>query len=287
MKIRLGIILTLALFSLSSTALVIRYLDGVPALVLAFWRMITASIMLWGFSAFRPKKTLSLEQKKLILFAGFFLGCHFACFFLAVRNTSIANATFLGCMLPVFTVFIEYFQKKNNNKMTYYGLVVALAGAGIIQWEGLSIADENIFGNFIALLGALFIAITFIIAGKVRENTDTVVYGRMLFFVAGITLLIISSLAGDSVFQISSKHIPWIIFLGFVPSILGHNMLNYALKYTSPTSIASLPLGEPILASLFGFLIFNETIPVGAIAGGPIILIGVFLILRHQPLNSD
>ena len=127
---------------------------------------------------------------------------------------------------------------------------------------------------------------TFIIAGKVRETTDTVVYGRMLFFIAGSTLLIISFLAGDSIFYISLNHIPWILFLGFVPSILGHNMLNYALKYTSPTSIASLPLGEPILASIFGLLIFNEMVPFGAIAGGPIILIGVYLILKDQHLNS-
>ena len=35
----------------------------------------------------------------------------------------------------------------------------------------------------------------------------------------------------------------WFFFLGLVPSILGHNTLNYAVKYLSPTAVASIPLG--------------------------------------------
>ncbi|HIE41981.1 MAG TPA: hypothetical protein EYP95_01845, partial [Nitrospinaceae bacterium] len=107
MTIRLGLILLLAMVSVSSTSLVIRSVATVPALVLAFWRMLTASGMLWSYSVIRPAGTLSSANKKRIIFAGIFLGCHFACFFLGVRNTSIANATLLGCMAPIFTVFIS------------------------------------------------------------------------------------------------------------------------------------------------------------------------------------
>lgn len=282
MTFRLGLILAVALVSISSTALVVRYVDDVPALVLAFWRMLTASSMLWAYSAFRPKGRLSLHQKKLILLAGFFLGCHFACFFLGVRHTSISNATFLGCMVPIFTVFIAFMMKKEINRMTYVGLGIALLGAGIIQFEDMSLAGENMFGNSIALLGAFFIAITFVIASKVRETTDIVMYGRLLFFVAAVTLLLIAIMVGDSVLDFNKSHIPWFLFLGFVPSILGHNLLNYAIKYVTPTAITSIPLGEPIIASLFGFLLFQEAVPAGALMGGPVILIGIYLILKNQ-----
>jgi drug/metabolite transporter (DMT)-like permease len=286
MTVRLGLILLLAMVSVSSTSLVIRSVATVPALVLAFWRMFTASGMLWSYSVIRPAGKLSSVNKKRIIFAGIFLGCHFACFFLGVRNTSIANATLLGCMAPIFTVFISIFQKKKINKMTYVGLVIALVGGGIIQSGDISLNNANLFGNSIALLSALFIAITFVLAEQIRQETDNVAYGRSLFFVASITVLLIATMAGDSILNFKAGDIPWFLFLGLVPSIFGHNLLNYAVKYITPTAVSSVPLGEPIIASLFGLLLFGEAIPIGAILGGPIVLIGVYIIINNQAVSA-
>ncbi|MDC0480161.1 hypothetical protein OAN76_01620, partial [Candidatus Marinimicrobia bacterium] len=71
MTVRLGLILLLALISVSSTSLVIRYVSSVPTLVLAFWRLFTASGMMWGYTAFNhPQDKLSSLQIKRIFIAG-------------------------------------------------------------------------------------------------------------------------------------------------------------------------------------------------------------------------
>lgn len=286
MTVRIGLILLLAMFSVSSTSLVVRSVATVPALVLAFWRMITASGMLWGYSAIRPAGKLSPINKKRILFAGIFLGCHFACFFLGIRNTSIANATLLGCMAPIFTVFIAIFQKRAIDKMTYAGLIVAIVGGWVVQSGDLSLNSTNLFGDAVALLSALFLAITFVLAEEIRQETDNVIYGRSLFFVASITILFIATIAGDSVLNFKAADMPWFLFLGLVPSILGHNLLNYAVKYITPTAVSSVPLGEPVIASLFGLLLFGEAIPFGALLGGPVVLIGVYIIINNQTVSA-
>ena len=72
------------------------------------------------------------------------------------------------------------------------------------------------------------------------------------------------------------------MFLGFVPSILGHNSLNYALKFLSPTAIASIPLGEPIIASLIGWVLLDELITIDYLIGAPFVLIGICFILFHS-----
>ena len=287
MTVRIGLILLLAMVSVSATSLVVRSVATVPALVLAFWRMFTASGMLWGYSVIRPAGSLSLINKKRIIFAGIFLGCHFACFFLGIRNTSIANATLLGCVAPIFTVIISIFQKKKINKMTYVGLIIAIVGGGIVQSGDISLNGANLFGNSIALLSALFLAITFVLAEEIRQETANVVYGRSLFFVASITVLFIAATAGDSILNFKPGDIPWFLFLGLVPSIFGHNLLNYAVKYITPTAVSSVPLGEPIIASLFALLLFGEAIPFGALLGGPIVLIGVYIIIKHQAVSAD
>ena len=286
MTVRIGLILLLAMFSVSSTSLVVRSVATVPALVLAFWRMFTASGMLWGYSVIRPAGKLSPINKKRIIFAVIFLGCHFACFFLGIRNTSIANATLLGCLAPIFTVFIAIFQKKKINKMTYVGLIVAIIGVGIVQSGDISLNNTNLFGDSIALLSALFLAFTFVLAEEIRQETNSVVYGRSLFFVAALTLLLIATTAGDSILNFGVEDIPWFLFLGLVPSIFGHNLLNYAVKYITPTAVSSVPLGEPVIASLFGLLLFGEAIPLGALLGGPVVLIGVYIIINNQAVSA-
>ena len=241
--------------SISSTSLVIRYVATVPVLVLAFWRMFIASGMLWSFSVAKPRGTLSLINKKRIIFAGIFLGCHFACFFVGVRHTSIANATLLANMGPIFTLLIALAQGRKSNTMTYLGLGMAVVGAIIIQANDFSIlGGENFFGNSLALLSALFFALTYVVAETIRVETGNIVYGRVLFLVAAITLLVIAVFFGNSIFDFQPQHIVWLLFLGLVPSILGHNMLNYAVKYVTPTAVSSVSLGEPIIASLLSLI---------------------------------
>jgi drug/metabolite transporter (DMT)-like permease len=104
--------------------------------------------------------------------------------------------------------------------------------------------------------------------------------------VASITVLLIAATAGDSILNFKAGDIPWFLFLGLVPSIFGHNLLNYAVKYITPTAVSSVPLGEPIIASIFALLLFGEAIPIGALLGGPVVLIGVYIIINNQAVSS-
>ena len=64
--------------------------------------------------------------------------------------------------------------------------------------------------------------------------------------------------------------------------MLGHNLLNYAVRFISSTAVASVVLGEPILASFFGFILFQEAMPPTSLIGGPMIIIGLYYILSKQ-----
>ena len=272
--------------SVSTTSLVIRYVASVPALVLAFWRMFSASGMLWGYSKVFPSGGLTLKNRTRIIFAGFFLGLHFAFFFLSVRYTSIANSTLLANTGPFFTVIIALVLKQRLSRKIYFGLGVSMLGLVVVQGSSFQLQTTAIYGNSLAILSGLCIALTYVFASKIRQETDNVSYGRTLFLIAAVTIGVIALAYGDSLFSFKKEHVFWLLFLGFVPSILGHNMLNYSLKYLSPTAIASVPLGEPIIASIFGYFIFQESIPTGAFLGGPIILAGIYIILQGQNTDS-
>ena len=81
----------------------------------------------------KPKKTITSENKKRIIYAGIFLGLHFAFFFLGVRNTSIASATLLANTGPLFTAIIALVNKESLSKYVFYGLIMAILGIIIVQ----------------------------------------------------------------------------------------------------------------------------------------------------------
>ena len=281
MPVRLFLILTVALFSVSTTALVIKHLSTVSPFVMAFWRMFLASVLLGGYSVLTPRENINRKNKLYLLTAGILLGFHFSTFFAGVQFTTIANATLFGTLAPVFTAIIDKVKGKTINRGIITGLVLSISGTVIIQTVDITRSDYFI-GNSLSLLSSFFMALVWIQAKKVRKSLGTITYSRNLFLIAAITILFIVVFSGDSIFDFQKKHLAWFLFLGIVPSILGHNLLNYSIRYISPTAVSSVVLGEPIIASILGYFFFQETIPKTSLLGGPLILFGIYLILNNQ-----
>ena len=275
-------ILFVALISVSSTAVVIRYVELVPALTLAFWRMLSASVFLWCYSIKKPQRLISLNNRSRILFAGFFLGMHFALFFVGVRSTSVASATLLANTGPVFTSLLSGLSGEKVPRSVILGLFISIFGIILVQWSDFGAGGNNYWGNVSSLLSGFCIAMTYIFASKIRKDTENILYGRSVFFVAAVTILVVTIISGGSIFSFNKSDSGWFVFLGIVPSILGHNMLNYCIKYLSPTAVASIPLGEPVIASAFCYVLFLETVPISALIGAPFVFCGIIMTVKNS-----
>ena len=216
MSVRLILILGLALLSVA-LPLVVRHLAFVPAVVIA-WRMFTASVMLWSYSVIKPSRKLSVENRIPITLAGIFLGSHFATFFAAIRLTDIASATLLGCLAPLFTIILELLSGEKPKEKVITGLSLSLFGTLLLQLNPSSNEGESL-GNFLAVISSLFMALTWFQAKKIRKSTDTVVYGRTVFFISSITIFVVVLFTKKSIFNFDSGNFIWFLFLCFVPSI--------------------------------------------------------------------
>lgn len=79
----------------------------------------------------------------------------------------------------------------------------------------------------------------------------------------------------------------WFCFflLALVPTVLGHTMYNYLLKFIRAHLVAVTILGEPIGATIFAAFIFKEYPPPATYLGGGLILIGILLALAGTKSN--
>tara|TARA_X000001036_G_C20686028_1_gene807670 strand:+ start:1121 stop:1981 length:861 start_codon:yes stop_codon:yes gene_type:complete len=284
MNSKITLLLILALLSVSTSPIIGRALVGVNAVSISFWRMFIAAIVLWLFSLIKPqgKMKVSININRTIC-AGILLGIHFALFFEAIKITKIANATFLGTLAPFFTLIIElYILKRYYSSKILLGLFLTLIGSIIILGYQFNIESQYTIGNLYAVLCSICIAIALMIGEKVRQKEDTIVYTRLLYLSASFTLFMISILVNETLFSFNRNEFLGLVFLGLVPTILGHNSIYYSLKYVPPTIVAAFPLGEPIIATFFAFFIFSEYISLNIFIGGCITGIGLVLISIYK-----
>ena len=277
MKKNKFLLLMIALLSVSSASLVVRMLPDTNAITIAFWRMFLASIMVFAVSY---KNIFSFVPDKKIMLAGVFLGIHFALFFRSVQLTSIAEAALLGTTAPIFTeLYAIIFQKKPILPVVIFGLFVAFVGAGVLVSQS-SFSETGALGNVLAILCSIAISFVLVVGKDIRKSVGLFEYTRWLFFFASCTLFIISLIANVSIFSFSPEDFPWFIFLALVPTMVGHNIFYYLIKTLNTTTVAAVPLGEPIISSLGALALFGEPIGVAVVVGGGITLLGVFLVVR-------
>ena len=277
MKKNKFLLLMIALLSVSSASLVVRMLPDTNAITIAFWRMFLASIMVFAISY---KNIFSFVPDKKIMLAGVFLGIHFALFFRSVQLTSIAEAALLGTTAPIFTeLYAIIFQKKPILPVVIFGLFVAFVGAGVLVSQS-SFSETGALGNVLAILCSIAISFVLVVGKDIRKSVGLFEYTRWLFFFASCTLFIISLIANVSIFSFSPEDFPWFIFLALVPTMVGHNIFYYLIKTLNTTTVAAVPLGEPIISSLGALALFGEPIGVAVVVGGGITLLGVFLVVR-------
>ena len=62
--------------------------------------------------------------------------------------------------------------------------------------------------------------------------------------------------------------------------MVGHNIFYYLIKNLSTTTVAAVPLGEPVVSSVGAFFLFGEPVSVAVAVGGSITHLGVFLVIR-------
>ena len=214
------------------------------------------------------------------IIAGLLLGIHFALFFGSIKLTLISNATFLGTLAPLFTLLLELIvlKRKFRYQITL-GLLFSFIGAIIIFGNNFDLSQKYTFGNFLAIMCSLCLALSFMIAEKVRQTENTIVYTRMLYLSASFTLLLIAFFTNTNLFGFSNYEYFGLIFLGIVPTIIGHNAIYYSVKYVSPTVVSAFPLGEPVIATILASIIFGEIILFNIYVGGLMTLIGLMIII--------
>ena len=212
----------------------------------------------------------------------------FCFFFESIKLTTIANATLFGTMAPIFSLIINklFFNEKLHYKV-YLGLIICMFGSICLHINSITLGVNYILGNIYAIICSFLLAIAYIIGKKVRKKTSTYLYTRTLFLSASITLLLITLVFEKPLIGFKLNEYFIFFLLGFIPTIIGHGILSYSLKYFSTTIVTSIPVGEPVIASILAWFIFKEKISLTVIVCALLVLTGLILIIQNRNKHSN
>jgi drug/metabolite transporter (DMT)-like permease len=73
----------------------------------------------------------------------------------------------------------------------------------------------------------------------------------------------------------------WIGAITLGPQIMGHNtVFNWALRYVEASIVSGTILAKPVVSAILAWVILVEKPGLPTILGGPVVLAGLFLLLR-------
>lgn len=57
---------------------------------------------------------------------------------------------------------------------------------------------------------------------------------------------------------------------------------NWSLKYLSPTLVSVIKLFQPVLSTVWAFLLLSERPSLNQLVGGVVVITGILLYIRHK-----
>ncbi|MBN1286846.1 MAG: DMT family transporter [Anaerolineae bacterium] len=288
------VMIAVAIVAVSTASIFIRSAQReAPSLVIAAYRLAIASLILTSIMLLTPRYRAELRRLTpgdlaWALASGVFLGIHFATWISSLDYTTVLVSVVLVTTTPLWVALASaLLLHERLRRDTIIGLALALAGGVLIALGGDAGAagasgGMQMWGNFLALVGAWTVAAYWMIGRRLRARLSVIPYTWLVYGTAALVLLATVAVAGLPMTGYPAETYLWFVLLAVVPQLLGHSSFNYALAHLSTVYVSVATLGEPVGATLLALALLGEAPTPLNVLGGALILGGIFLASREE-----
>ena len=207
----------------------------------------------------------------------------------AQEHITSSLAATLNSTMPLFTLLIAHFtwsERANAEKAA--GLAVGFVGALILIGPDITdITSSSTLGEFAVIGGSVcYAAGTVLSREKMHGAPVSLAAGQMIF---GALLAIPLALAFDGVpdYTISMKAALSWVAVGVLSSGIAYIIFFTLVQRITATQISVVSYLIPIVATVLGWLVLDESIGVNLFAGLALILIGMTLVNGNLRMIMD
>jgi len=279
-------LIPIGILAVSTASIFIKLCDA-PALIIATYRMVFASLILLPYALYkRTGRTWGRKEIGWLILSGFFLSLHFAFWIASLKYTSVASSVVLVSAHPIFVgIGSRLFLRERMGFYLILGIILSVLGSAFISYGDMSLSEKALMGDGLALLGAMTASGYFLVGRKMRKSQDLFSYILPVYSTAGLALIVFSLAFQETFFGYSPSTYFYFILLALVPQLIGHTTFNWALKYLPASMVAITVLGEPVGSTILAYFILGERLTSWKVLGGMLILAGILVALKRKSQN--
>ncbi len=281
-----NVALLVSIVAVSTASILIR-MSGAPPLAIATYRLAFATLILLPFyirSGGHKRLAASSSRDILTLAAvGVVLAIHFGSWITSLGLTSVASSVLFVHVDPIFVAVVSHFYLGERiGRGTLGGIALAFVGAAAIAFSDAGVSGSSLFGDLLAMIGAIMLGIYILAGRRLRQSLDLVSYVTPVYASSAITLALASLATGTSLWPYPRSELLLFLAIAIVPMIFGHTVYNWTLKWLSAPLVSLSLLGEPVGATILAYLLLDEVPSVLALSGGVLILLGIYQCVRSS-----
>lgn len=273
--------IVIGVIGISLSSIFVKYSTAPSAVTATFrllWTVLLMTPVVLGKREVRTE--LCQVSKKTVLLSGLsgiFLAIHFAVWFESLKHTSVASSTTIVCteVIWVSLGFCLFMRGKISGK-AIATIAVTFVGSMLIAYADSFSGDAHLYGDILALVAAIAVAVYMLLGRVVRESVSTSVYTYIVYSACAATLLLMCQIQGHGLFNYGVSAIIVGLLLAIFSTILGHSIFSWCLKFFSPSFVSASKLCEPVVAAIFAAFLFGEIPSLLQVGGSLLILGGVY-----------
>lgn len=274
-------ILTVSIWGLTFIATKVLIGYGLTPQEIFFYRFLIAYAGIWIIS---PKRLFANRWKdEFWLMAGGIFGgsLYFFTENTALGITQASNVSFLICTAPLLTTILSllFYKSEKATKGLIGGSLLALAGVGLVVFNGSVILKISPVGDLLTLLAALSWAFYSLIIRKMTGRYPTVFITRKIFFYGVLTILpafLLHPLQPDLDILLQPIVLSNLLFLAVLASLICYVLWNVVLKQLGTVRASSYIYLNPLVTMVASVIILHEQITWITLLGAGCIIFGVY-----------
>ena len=278
----------------SAFAVTKQSLAEVPPVSLAFLRFVVASLLLSYLVArngglVRLPRPAPVGTIALMGATGVFL--YYIVYNFSLSYTGAAQGALVQSFIPIVTALLAFFfLKEPLSKIRLFGIAISIGGIFLILAASNAGADApNPLAGNLLMLAAVVLWSAYTILAKRLAHLDQLVVtagasivGTVLLAPAALIEIIVVGLP-----QVSVSGWASVVYLGAFSSAAAMLLYNRSLHYLSASQTTNFLNLMPLVAVLTAVAFLGESVTFPQIAGGALVLIGVWISLQKRGGELD
>jgi drug/metabolite transporter (DMT)-like permease len=264
-------------------------LRNMSSLALAQARVTGAAVIfLAGFALWRREARLRLNRPGvwyLAVTALFGITLNQLFFIGGIGRTSAAHAGLIIALGPVMVLILSCAMSLEAlTVLKSLGAVISLAGVvELTTGKPQPGGSASFSGDVIMLMGTAVFAYYTILLKKIARDYDALSLNTIIFAFGAVLMLPFTArdLIGTHWTVLPSEARWGIAFMITLGSVVAYLIYAFALTELSATRVAVFNYLQPVIAAALGAWLLREVLTIHVVAGGALILLGVYLTERE------